>query len=139
MKSVLVLAAVSAFSGCSSILEDPTQQIIVETEPPGATCRLLRSGTATGQVSPTPGALVVGKSTYDIVIICDKSEYQQTSYVNGADVAAASVASAVLFGATGWAIDSTTGTANKYESRVTIRLVPISGPHPGPDQPPSNR
>ena len=127
--SVLVLAVVlAALTGCASILESQTQQIVVTTEPPGAVCRLLRSGTVIGQISPTPGALVIRKSTYDIVIVCDKDGYQQTSYVDGADVAAATVLSAILGGGTGWAIDSTTGTANKYESPVTIRLVPISAP-----------
>ncbi len=87
-----------------------------------------------GRISPTPRVLVVRKSTYDILIVCDKDGYQQTSYVNGADVAAATVGSAILGGAIGRAIDSTTGTANKYESPVTISLVPTSGSHQGPVQ-----
>lgn len=62
--------------------------------------------------------------------------YQQTSYVNGSGVAAATVGSAILGGATGVAIDLMTGTANKYEGSVTIRLVPISSLHQDPAQPP---
>jgi hypothetical protein len=127
MRCALLVAASLTLTGCASILESRNQEIVVNTEPPGATCRLLRSGTILGQINPTPGSLEVRKSTYDVVIVCDKNGYHETSYVDTADVAGATVVSAILGGATGWAIDSTTGKANIYESPVTIRLVPISG------------
>ena len=129
MRCALLMAVGLALTACASILKSRSQEIVVSTDPPGATCRLLRSGTILGQINPTPGSLVVRKSTYDLVIVCDKDGYQETSYVDSSDVAGATVVSAILGGATGWAIDLTTGKANKYESPVAIRLVPVLAIH----------
>jgi hypothetical protein len=119
-----ILAILLSLCSCASIFESREQKLQVNTVPPGASCKLLRSGVPIGEVNPTPGAVLVRKSTYDIVIVCDKDGYQQTSYVNASGVAAATVGSAILGGATGVAIDSMTGTANKYDGEVTITLLP---------------
>ena len=128
MKYVTALFGGSLFlSGCASILDSRTQEISVETDPPGASCKLLRSGSIINQIASTPAQITVRKSTYDIVIVCDKEGYQQASYINEADISSESVASSLIGGGLGWAIDSTTGRANQYDSKVMIKMAEL--PH----------
>lgn len=109
--------------GCASILDSRTQEISIDTDPTGAACKLLRSGTVIGEIEKTPSQVTVRKSTHDIVIVCSKDGYQQTSYIDEADVSTGSVASSIIGGGLGWAVDSTTGTANKYDSKVLIKMA----------------
>jgi hypothetical protein len=126
MKKLCFALVTVALAGCSSILDSRTQTITIMSDPAGANCRLLRSGTVIAEISGTPGTATVRKSTHDIVIVCDKAGYQQASTINVADVSAETVGSAILGGGLGWAIDSTTGTANQYDSKVTVKLVPMA-------------
>lgn len=110
-------------SGCSSILDSRTQEITVSTDPAGANCKLLRSGTIIGQIDQTPGKITVRKSTYDLVVVCTLDGYLPASRINEADVSSESVVSSIIGGGIGWAIDSTTGTANQYDGTVTIKMT----------------
>ena len=106
---------------------------MVETTPPGAHCLVLRSGAQIGEIALTPATIVLRKSPLDLVFLCDKPGYQQASSVNGSDVSSGAVASAVLWGGTGWAVDSMTGTANSYQSYVRVKLAvlpPVAGSGP---------
>lgn len=132
MHRILFALAVSGLAGCSSILDNRTQDISVATEPASAHCRLLRSGSVIADIAETPGQVTIRKSPHDIVIVCDKEGYQQTSYIDEADVSSETVGSSIIGGGLGWAIDSTTGTANQYEGKVLIKLVPVLKNDPRP-------
>jgi hypothetical protein len=75
-------------------------------------------------VSPTPSAILIEKTKYDIVIKCDKEGYQQTTYFNKSGAAGATFGNIVLGGGIGWAIDSATGSDNKYDSPINITMLP---------------
>ncbi len=119
------LAALLALPGCASVLGSHEQSIAVETTPPGAHCVVLRSGAEVGDIAQTPATIVLRKSPLDLVFLCDKPGYQEASSVNGAGVSSGAVASAVLWGGTGWAVDSMTGTANSYQSHVRLTLAAL--------------
>ena len=125
MRALPCLAALLALPGCASLLSDREQPIAVETTPPGAHCLVLRSGAKIGEIARTPATIVLRKSPLDLVFLCDKPGYQLASSVNGSGVSSGTVASAVLWGGTGWAVDSVTGTANSYQSRVSLALVAL--------------
>lgn len=60
MKSSFIAAlSIVILSGCSTIVEGRTQKISVNTTPSGTTCNLSRSGEQIGEVSPTPGSVIV--------------------------------------------------------------------------------
>jgi hypothetical protein len=62
-----------------------------------------------------------------------KSGYQMATYYNHSGAAGATFGNIILGGGIGWAIDSATGSDNKYESPVNITLVPnIPGQPEGP-------
>ncbi|MDE1172263.1 MAG: hypothetical protein PW790_01040 [Parvibaculaceae bacterium] len=125
MKSIGVIAAALAIglSGCSSIIEGTSQEIVINTTPEGADCALYREGIAIGRVSETPGAATVKKTKDDITIKCNKDGYQETTYMNNSGAAGATFGNIVAGGGIGWAIDSASGADNKYDSPVNLSLV----------------
>jgi len=122
--NVAAAAATCLAAGCASIIGQTTQHITIVSTPPGAACRIFRSGVMIAQVPSTPGAIDVRTSAIDLVCVCEKEGYQTVSATNRADVAAATVFSALLWGGTGWAVDSATGTANRYDSNMSLTLAP---------------
>ncbi|WP_439816172.1 hypothetical protein [Zavarzinia sp. CC-PAN008] len=121
----LALGLIAALGGCSSIIEGRSQQIQVNTNPPGAMCRLDREGQTIATISPTPGSAYIEKTKHDITVVCDKEGYQQATYLNHSGAAGATFGNIVLGGGIGWAIDSATGSDNKYDGVVNITLPPI--------------
>jgi len=111
-------------SACSSIIEGTSQEIMVNTNPPGADCSLQRQGNSIAHIEPTPGAATIKKTKYDITVVCNKDGYQEATYLNHSGTAGATFGNIILGGGIGWAIDSAAGADNKYESPVNITLVP---------------
>ena len=83
-----------------------------------------------GQIASTPAGVTIRKTKYDILIKCNKAGYQEASYFNKSGAAGATFGNIVLGGGIGWAIDSASGSDNKYDSPVNISLVPNQTPSP---------
>jgi hypothetical protein len=114
--------ALVALGGCSTIIEGRSQQISVNTNPPGATCKLDRQGATIATVTPTPGSAYIEKTKHDIMITCEKEGYEAATFHNKSGAAGATFGNIILGGGIGWAIDSATGSDNKYDSPVNITL-----------------
>ena len=84
----------------------------------------MREGNVIARVNPTPGTVKISKTKHDITVDCTKEGFQKASYFNKSDIAGMTVGNLILGGAIGWAIDSATGSDNKYTSAVHIELVP---------------
>jgi len=121
------LLSLLATAGCSSIIEGTSQEIAIETSPPGASCALYRQDSKIGEIAPSPGTLLVRKSKYDIIVVCVKDGYQQAIRLDHSGTAATTVANLVLSAGIGWAMDSVSGADNKYDSPITVTLVPAQG------------
>lgn len=125
--------AACAMSGCSSVIEGTSQQILVNTNPPGANCVFEREGQVIARVDQTPGGATIKKTKHDITVKCDKTGFQQATYLNHSGAAGATFGNIVLGGGIGWAIDSASGADNKYDGTVNITLVPAgAGAPPAP-------
>jgi hypothetical protein len=124
MRLRLALLALPLLSGCASIVEGTSQNILVNTNPPGAECGLYRKGLRIASVASTPGSALVNKTKNDIWVVCEKSGYQQATYFNHSGIAAGTFGNIVLGGGIGWAIDSASGADNKYDGTVNISLIP---------------
>jgi hypothetical protein len=118
------IATVAALCGCSTIIEGTTQEIYVNTNPAGASCKFMREGRQIATITPTPGAAFVQKNKYDIMILCDREGFVQASYLNHSGAAGATFGNIVLGGGIGWAIDSASGSDNKYDNPVNLTMVP---------------
>jgi hypothetical protein len=135
-----VAAAVTVLcGGCSTIIEGTSQEIYVNTNPAAASCKLMREGRQIATINPTPGAAFVQKTKYDITIVCDRDGFEQATYLNHSGAAGATFGNIVLGGGIGWAIDSASGSDNKYDSPVNLTMVPKAAivplPAPQPSRP----
>jgi len=111
-------------TGCSTIIEGRSQQIMVNTNPPGADCGIYRNGEKIASIAGTPGSAYIEKTKVDIRIECGKHGYQDATYLNHSGTAGATWGNIVAGGLVGWGVDSATGSDNKYETPVNITLVP---------------
>lgn len=121
----LALASLVLFlSGCATISSGTSQDIRISTEPPGARCALTRNGENLGEVLSTPDVIRVSRTKQDIEIICTKSGYQDSKYINKSDYSATLVGNAVgsIFAPVLIGVDSATGAVNAYSREVFIRL-----------------
>lgn len=123
-KMKILALFISVFlTGCASIIDGTSQEIVVNTNPPGASCVLNREGSPIARISETPGGTVVKKTKHDITILCNKQGYEEATFLNHSGVEGATFGNIVLGGGIGWAIDSASGADNKYTSPVNISLV----------------
>jgi hypothetical protein len=113
--------------GCAAIFDGTSQEIMVNTSPSGATCTFAREGFPIATVIATPGSALVKKTKNDIMITCKKEGYEDATFLNHSGVAGAAIANVlggVLTGGVAWAVDSSSGADNKYDSPVNITLSP---------------
>ena len=114
-----------ALTGCSTVIEGRSQQILVNSSPAGADCGLYRQGLRIATVQNAPGSALVEKTKHDIWVVCVKQGYQQATHYNKSGVAGATVGNVILGGGIGWIIDSASGADNKYDTPVNVTLVPV--------------
>ena len=126
MRKFVLLASMAALGACSTIVEGTSQDIAVATDPSGANCVLKRQDAEIARVPSTPGSVRIQKTKYDITILCEKEGYQQAAYRNHSGADAATFGNILVGGLVGWAIDSSTGSDNKYDNQVTIKLEPVA-------------
>lgn len=123
MKKFILLILMMTNTGCASIIEGRSQEIMVNTSPAGASCVLTRNGESLGTITPTPGSLYLEKTKYDILITCDKKGYETATYLNHSGAAGATFGNIILGGGIGWAVDSAAGADNKYDTPVNVMLA----------------
>lgn len=130
-----------AVSGCASVIEGRSQQISVNTNPPGAECGMYREeGIRIAAIQKTPGRALVEKTKSDIWIVCVKPGYQQATYLNHSGVSGAAFVNVIggiftlgISTAIGAAVDSSNGSDNKYESPVNVSMAAnVAGTAEGP-------
>jgi hypothetical protein len=115
--------------GCASIIDGTTQRISASTTPSGARCTFWRNGGLVADIASTPGSVTIEKSKVDLFIVCDKPGFTPATYVNKSGLAMATYANVLTLGLA-WAVDSSRGADNKYESQVTLALSPSGMPAP---------
>lgn len=132
MRIAIVIGAALALGACSTIVEGTSQEIMVNTNPSGASCALNRQGAEIAHIPATPASTTIKKTKHDITIVCAKAGFENASYFNKSDVAGATLGNIILGGGIGWIVDSASGSDNKYTSPVNITLVPVM-PVPVPE------
>jgi hypothetical protein len=115
-------------TGCATIFEGTTQEVMVVTNPAGASCIFEREGVKIAEIGKTPASTIVRKTKYDITIKCNRPGFQQAEYRNhsGTSAAIAGNVAADLILTLGISsiVDSANGADNKYDSVVNLTLVP---------------
>lgn len=121
IKNSLLLGLVM-LSGCASILDGRSQEVMVNSSPDGASCNLTRNNESLGTISPTPGSIYIEKTKYNILMNCTKDGYEPATYVDKSGIDGAVWGNILLGGLIGWGIDSASGADNHYDSPVNITL-----------------
>ncbi len=106
-------------------MKGTTQDIAVETNPPGATCTVSRNGAQLAVLSATPGKVQVGRDKSPLTVSCTKSPesaapVNQTveSKFNGA-----TFGNILAGGVIGVVVDASTGANYTYPELVTVSLT----------------
>ncbi len=123
MKKIVVASSLLLLTACSSIIEGTSQEILVNTNPPGASCDFVRQENVIANIPSTPGGVTVKKTKYDIKILCKKEGYIDAVYLNHSGSAGATFGNIVAGGLIGWGIDSASGADNKYDSPVNLSFA----------------
>jgi uncharacterized protein YceK len=130
MKKVVLLAAGSALllSGCASIIDGRSEEMTINTNPPGAKCNLVRKDDEQkdeqlGSVNSTPGTIKIEKTKEDVTITCSKAGYENSTYINHSGIDGATYGNIALGGLIGWGVDSARGADNHYDSPVNLTLA----------------
>ena len=126
IRIVIALVILPMLGACASIIEGTSQEIEVVTNPAGAAYDFIREGRNVARVSKTPSAVTIKKTKHDITIHCELDGYHKATYQNKSGAAGATFGNIILGGGIGWAIDSASGSDNKYTSPVNLTLVPKS-------------
>ena len=117
-----VLAAAAKLSACSSIIEGTSQEIAVNTNPPGAMCRFEREGTVIATIPVTPAATTIKKTKHDITSLREGGTSDGDLHEHRMSPAPPSATSSSAAASAGRSIPH--GADNKYTSPVNITLVP---------------
>jgi hypothetical protein len=122
---LLACASLVALGGCATVIKGTTQDIAVETNPPGATCTVSRNGAQIATLSATPGKVQVSRDKSPIMVSCAKAPelaapVSQTveSKFNGA-----TFGNILAGGVIGVVVDASTGANYTYPEQVMVSLT----------------
>jgi hypothetical protein len=122
----LLVGLALGVSGCATVLAGTTQDVYIQSEPPGADCRLDRNGSNVGLVSPTPGKVNLSRSKADVIVSCTRDGYERSDELLASSFNGATVGNILLGGLVGVAVDAASGANSYYPERVTIVMLPSS-------------
>lgn len=122
-KKTALLMITLYLTGCATILSGRNQTVTLRTNPPGARCELVREGRVIGTVENTPGAVHLEKTKHDIDVVCKKDGFSESRAYAESGTEGATFGNIILGGVVGWAVDSASGSDNKYPEVVTVNLT----------------
>ena len=106
-----------------------SQDIVVESDPPGAACIVARGAEgAIGSVASTPGKLTVRRRKEALQVTCTRAGYDQTAEVVDSKLRGATLGNILLGGLIGAAVDASSGANNDYPDNVLVIMTPASFP-----------
>jgi hypothetical protein len=131
----LRLLLLLALPGCAAAVPDSSQNLTVTTNPPGASCRLERDGTAVAVANPTPATVRVTKGRSAIIATCTREGYDPTTHSHTSKFGGAAFANVRLGSWIRFSADVSSSNY-PYPPEFVINLQPTGGP---PVSQPENR
>jgi len=115
-------------AACATVVGGTTQEVFIESEPAGASCKVDRLGANVGVVNPTPGRVNVSRSKETMIVGCTRDGYDLSNEVVASSFTGATLGNILLGGVVGVVVDAASGANNKYPDRVLVVLTPSSFP-----------
>lgn len=119
-----MLGAATLATGCATVTHGSSQEIAVTTDPEGASCELRREDKLLGTVTPTPGALKIGKAAAPIEVECTMPGHLAARQTLTPHLQQAMFDNFYVGGIVGMLVDAGSGAASAYQATVTLRLHP---------------
>lgn len=129
-KLLAAMAALALLPGCAALINGPTQDIAVNTEPPGARCMMTRENAVIATVPQTPAMVRVNRSPADIVVDCRHEDHGHGRHRMKSGADGVTLGNIVGAGLMGVGIDSAINADKAYDSAVTVAMAPQNGPSP---------
>jgi hypothetical protein len=123
---MLVVTLESLISGCATVTQGSSQSLLINTDPAGAKCEVLREGTQIGEVDPTPGSIEIRKSNKDLQLRCRKQGFREAAGTLPSSFDAWTLGNILIGGIIGVVVDAGSGAINRYEPQITVSLEPDS-------------
>lgn len=122
-KILTLAAAVTAVSGCASIMHGPYEKVAVTSSPEKAFCKIYREGHGYVKGVSTPGETYIMRDEGAVTITCSKAGYQTTSVVTPTHRAEDqdNVVNVVTLGA-GLLVDLANNTQDRLPDTIHIDL-----------------
>lgn len=124
-----VVGLILTTAACATVVSGTTQEVFIETDPTGASCKVDRLGANVGVVNPTPGRVNVSRSKETMIVGCTREGYEQSNEVVASSFTGATLGNILLGGVVGVVVDAASGANNKYPDRVLVILTPASFPN----------
>ncbi|MFO1081397.1 MAG: hypothetical protein U1E23_12335 [Reyranellaceae bacterium] len=123
-----LVAALGALGGCATIVNGTTQDVMLETQPEGAACKVERQGALVASVDPTPGKVKLPRQSDVLTVTCTRDGFEPSKEALTSTFSGATFGNLLLGGLVGVVIDSSSGANNKYPERVSVILTPGTFP-----------
>ena len=113
-----------ALTACATLVEGDDQTVTIVSDPAGATCTLTRKGVEIGAVTPTPGSIVLEKSSDDASVVCSKAGHFDGAAALSSSFQNMTIGNVLFGGIIGVAVDAASGAMHEYPASITILLTP---------------
>ena len=143
---LLFVAAMLCLGGCATVIKGSSQDILIDSDPQGASCELTRSGVILGQVNPTPAKFKVSRDKDALSVACNKAGYGTGRTTVESKFNGATFGNILLGGVIGVVVDASSGANYTYPEQIMVVLppegdaaMPPAGPSvapPAPAEPP---
>jgi len=120
----LVFVALWHLVGCATIVEGASQVVRIETDPPGASCSILRDGLVVSSIPSTPATISLFKDNGELSLQCNKPGYLDVESKQSAEFSGMTFGNILFGGLIGVAIDAGSGATHKYPAMVMLTLIP---------------
>lgn len=140
-----LLPLLGLLPGCAALVNGTTQDIVVQTEPPGAQCVLTRENAVIAKVPQTPAVVRVNRSPAEILVECRRDGHGHGRHRMMSSSDGMTFGNIVGAGLMGVGIDSATHADKTYDGVITVPLPPppaagsddrqasVNGPAPAGD------
>lgn len=122
----VLLFALAALPGCAALLNGATQDIIVQTSPPGAQCTMMRENAVIATIPQTPARVRVNRSPAEILVECHRDGHAMGRHRMKASNDGTTLGNVVGAGLMGMGIDSATHADQSYDGVISVPLAPAA-------------
>ena len=120
----LALHGSALLSGCATLAEGSAQTVLIETDPPGARCSLVRDGTVLTTIPETPATVSVYKHKGQLRLECRKKGYLPMTSNQGSRFEGMTLGNILFGGVIGVFVYAVSGAMHRYPDAIRVTLIP---------------